>query len=173
VSAWGSSGRLSLPSHWPSAALRPDGSRTGLDPLKSPPRSSGGTPLNAHFSTPRCSPSEQSWRWSVRRAPTLRLLPLVNWKWPLAWLTLLLVAMATPGCGTPPVVIPPPVLVSPVKPPLFPDRRAEVLARMNEIAYVGSEVRMPADLWRLASRITAEGWANAKALERAGWGEKR
>jgi hypothetical protein len=81
--------------------------------------------------------------------------------------------MAIVGCGTPPVVIPPPVEVRLVKPPLFPDRRGEVVARMNEIAYVGSEVRMPADLWRLASKITAEGWANAKALERAGWGEKR
>lgn len=70
------------------------------------------------------------------------------------------------------MVIPPPVVVRPSRPPLFPDRRGEVAARWNEIAYVGSEVRMPADLWRLVGKVTAEGWANAKALEKAGWGSR-
>lgn len=65
------------------------------------------------------------------------------------------------------------MVVRPEKPALAPDLREQVTARWHEIAYVGSEVRMPADLWRLISRASANGWANAKALERAGAWERR
>lgn len=104
-----------------------------------------------------------------RRRATGRLVPKVSWTRFLGALTLLLVTAAI-GCCGPQATPAPPVVVRPVKPALAPDLRAQVAARWNEIAYVGSEVRMPADLWRLVSRATANGWANAKALERAGWG---
>lgn len=106
----------------------------------------------------------------MRRAPTGRLLPKTSWTRRLALLTLLLVALETGCCGQE-TAQPPPVVVQRELPPLLPDRRDAVLARFDEIAYVGSSVTMPADLWRLVSECTAAGWANAAALRRAGWGE--
>ena len=101
---------------------------------------------------------------------TGRLLPQGWWTRLNALAALLLVATVIGCCG--PTVQPAPVVVSRQLPPLLKDRRDEVISRWNEIAYVGTEVRMPADLWRLVSETTAAGWANAKALREAGAWEK-
>lgn len=62
-----------------------------------------------------------------------------------------------------------PVVVRPPLPALLPDQRASaVRARLGEIAYVGTMVTMPADLWRAAGRASAAGWANVEALKVAG-----
>lgn len=106
----------------------------------------------------------------AKRAATGRLLPKARWT-PLLALVLL-VTSATFGCCPVPVMQPAPIEVRRVKPPLLPDRRPEVLARWSEIATVGTETRMPRDLWRLVSEVTAAGWSNAKALEAAGGWEK-
>lgn len=108
-------------------------------------------------------------RLYVQRAATGRLLPKARWT-PLLALVLL-VTSATFGCCPVPLQ-PAPIEVRRVKPPLLPDRRPEVLARWGEIATVGTETRMPRDLWRLVSETTAAGWSNAKALETAGGWEK-
>lgn len=108
-------------------------------------------------------------------------------------LTLLMVLTAIGCSGQTLVHQPPPVVVRPEKPALHPDRRDQVVARLNEVAWVASAVLaergpdgkwvtrelrdvvvMPQGLWRLTQKVASEGFSNAKALERAGgWGEKR
>ena len=105
-------------------------------------------------------------RFVVRRRVTGRLLPR-SWSRRLASLLLPLLALTAIGCCGE-VRPAPPVVVRPPLPALLPDERDEVLRRWGDVSYVGSEVRMPADLWRLVSRTTAAGWANTEALKRAG-----
>ena len=78
----------------------------------------------------------------------------------------LAVLLTNACCG--PQTQPQPVVVRRTLPPLLPDRRDEVVARWNEIAYIGTQVVVPRDLWRLASEVSASGWSNAKALKAVG-----
>lgn len=81
-------------------------------------------------------------------------------------LTLLLVATAIGCCGE--GLTPAPVVVRPHLPAQLPDERYVIRERWGEVAYVGTMVHLPADLWRKAGAVSAAGWANAEALKRAG-----
>lgn len=143
---------------------------------------SGSTPSAQHLVTEKCSCSQRSGTLLALRPRRGRQPRVTGKRQPAGWWLRLLGAslavLTVTGCCSEGIQ-PQPVVIKREFPPLLPDRRDELLARQNDLTrwlYLPDRINpetvtIPHEDLRLLIRCMRDGWANVRALERAGWGK--